>query len=202
MRCFKALYFGAYEIYFKFLQVAISQWSLLHTPEFCVRIKQLLSSSRNSRLFMEPKSSLPCSQAPVTGPHLDPDEFGPQPHTGCLPNTRFSIMFKPVYIFQVVISLQPYYVPISQLYCVCYMPRPYHSTLFDYPNITRLFGEENKLWSYLLWNFLQPCTTSSLLGKHIHLSSLLPNSSGNTFSLHHFSCSDKQIKHYKAINRK
>jgi hypothetical protein len=62
---------------------------------------------------MEPKGSLPCSQAPVTGSYLDPDEFGPHLYTTCLPKTRFSIIFKLVYIFQVVISFPPYYGPIS-----------------------------------------------------------------------------------------
>jgi hypothetical protein len=35
---------------------------------------QLCSYSRTSQHFMEPESSLPCSQKPCTGPHPEPDQ--------------------------------------------------------------------------------------------------------------------------------
>jgi hypothetical protein len=49
----------------------------LHGPEPFLRSLQLCSYSRTSEHFMEPESSLPCSQEPSTGHYPEQDQSSP-----------------------------------------------------------------------------------------------------------------------------
>jgi hypothetical protein len=51
--------------------------SLTHAAEPFLRSCQLCSHSRTSQHFMEPQSSLPCSQEPSTGPYSEGDQSKP-----------------------------------------------------------------------------------------------------------------------------
>jgi len=62
-----------------------------------------------------------------------------------------------------------YFICISHLSHMCYMPRPSHLLLFDYPNS---ICEAYNLGSSSLCGLLQPPTTSFLLRPNILLSTL------------------------------
>jgi hypothetical protein len=51
--------------------------SLTHGAEPFLKSRQLCSYSITSQHFMEPESSLQCSQKPSTGPYSEPDQSNP-----------------------------------------------------------------------------------------------------------------------------
>ena len=94
-----------------------------------------------------------------------------------LPSYFFTVHFNisPVYVdvFQVASFLQglppkPCMLSLVSMWPIC----PAHLTLLHLITVL-IFGDEKK-WSSSLCSFLQPPVTSSLLGPHIPLSTLLP----------------------------
>jgi hypothetical protein len=116
-------------------------------------------------------SSLPCSLEPVTDPYPKPDEPNPISLISIL-------IFLPNYVqvFLVVsffLDFLPKPLFISFFDSVCAKRPPLH-ILLDVITLIKL-GEEYKLWTPWLCQFLQPPITSSLLGPNILLSTLFSN---------------------------
>jgi hypothetical protein len=76
----------------------------------------------------------------------------------------------------------------SPLPCMCYMPRPPHSSRFDPRTI---FGKQYRSLSSALCSFLHSPGTLSLLGPNILLSTLF----SNTLHLHSFLNVSDQVSH-------
>jgi hypothetical protein len=70
------------------------QWTIntnyIHGAEPFSRSRQLCSYSRTAQHFMEPESSLPCSQEPSIGPYLEPDQSSP--YHPIVSNINFNII--------------------------------------------------------------------------------------------------------------
>jgi hypothetical protein len=122
-------------------------------------------------IFMEPESSLPCSQQPSTDFYPDSVHITP---TNC--SIIHSNFYPPTYAY--VFSFILTFPPKSYMHATCL------AYLFLlYLIILIILGEEYKLWSFSVCSFLQP-PILFLLGPNILLSSLL--SFPNTSSIRHF----------------
>jgi hypothetical protein len=123
---------------------------------------------------MEPKSSLPRSQEPFTGPSPKPDQSSPY-HTSYLR----SILILSTHL-RLGLSSGPFPsgFPTNTLYAFfCYLIRatcPAHLILPDFIFLI-IHCEEYKVWSSSLCSFLQPPVTSSLSGPNILLNTLFSN---------------------------
>jgi hypothetical protein len=135
-----------------------------HGAESVLRSQQLLSHSGYS------PGSLPCSQQPVTV-HTTPSDSSKIHFNTILPSMSRSSYWSLSFC---VFHENPISIPLRSN--MSYMPCPNYCLWSDYSNY---FGEEYKLWSTSLWNFLQSSITSPLLGPNILLSTLF----SNTFSL-------------------
>jgi hypothetical protein len=126
-----------------------------------LRSRQSLSYARISQHFMEPESSLPCSQEPSTGPCSQPDEFNPY-H---LSNIHFNIILPPTSWFSGwslsfwLCRQNPICLPL--LPRECYMScSSHHRRLIDHCICT--WWRVSVIFS--VCSFLQPLVISSLFG--------------------------------------
>jgi hypothetical protein len=125
--------------------------------------EQLLSQTWYSKLFMEPESSLPCPQASATCLYPYPDEPSPflsshfyKTHVNISSNLRLGLLS----------GFYPSASPTKSLHA--FLVSPVQSTctvrlIVLHLNIFTISGEENKLWSSSLHNFLQCLIISSFL---------------------------------------
>jgi len=139
-----------------------------------------LSLSRSAPYFMEPEGSLPHSQEPATCPYREPARSSPYPQHY---TSWRSILILPSHLcvglpsglFPSDFPTKTSYTPLlSPIRATC----PAHLIFIDF--ITRkILCEEYRSFSSSFCRFLHSLVTSSLLGPHIHLSTLF----SNTFSL-------------------
>jgi hypothetical protein len=108
---------------------------------------------------MEPRGSLPCSQQPCTGRYPGPDEFIPYLHTVCFRSTLILISHLHLGF---PCSLFPSAFPTNIFYSFMRATCLAHPTLIDVMAV--MFGEEYKLRSSLLCNFIHSLVTSSVFG--------------------------------------
>ena len=114
---------------------------------------------------MEPEGLLPHSQVPAICPYPEPEQSNLCPH---IPRSRRSIVISSSHLRLVLSSgLFPSGFPTKTLYRPLFSPihatYPAHLILPDFMTRT-LLGEEYRLLSYSLCNFLHSPVTSSLLG--------------------------------------
>jgi hypothetical protein len=101
---------------------------------------------------MELECSLPCSQEPAIGPYSEPHESSPY-HFSLFLWDPFKF-FPPTYFSS--LQTKPCMIPL--LPHAFYIPWQSYPSLLEHSNV---FGEEHKLWSASLCNFLQPHFISS-----------------------------------------
>jgi hypothetical protein len=134
---------------------------------------------------VEPESegSSPCSQEPATGPYPEPNESTSPPPPQ--PIILKSNLIPTSHLCPELSHRNPVH---SLLFHMCHMPCPLHS-----PDLICLliFGEEYKLWTYTLCNFLHSPVISSLLGPNILLRTLF----SNTLSLYSSPNVRDQVSH-------
>jgi hypothetical protein len=124
----------------------------------------------------EPEGSSPHSWEPATGPYPEPGESTPHPTTQPI-SLRSVVIPSSIYalVFQVVSFLWAYppkpcsFLP-SSMHATC----PAHLILLDLIYLM-VSGEEYRLWSSPLCNFLHSSITSSVLAPNILLGTLFSN---------------------------
>ena len=114
------------------------------------------SWSRNSPHFMEPESSSPFSQAPVTCPYPEPTPSSP--HNPFTPPGDPSFYYPPIYVWSPQCSLSLSFphqnlVQTSPFIHTCHIPA---LLILDFINRT-ILGEEYRSLSSSLCNFLHSC---------------------------------------------
>jgi hypothetical protein len=112
--------------------------SLTHGAEPFSRSRQLRSHSKTSQRFMEPESSLPRSQEPVTGPY--PESNRSNPYHPILSKINFNIVQPSMsrssqwFLSSWISHQYPICIPLRPH--SCYMPCPSHPPWLDHSNHT------------------------------------------------------------------